>query len=45
MLTVLPGKGSVVGDRFVTHPLVRKIVFTGSTEVGTGIMARARRAR
>jgi acyl-CoA reductase-like NAD-dependent aldehyde dehydrogenase len=41
VLIVLPGKGSVVGDRFVTHPLVRKIVFTGSTEVGTGIMARA----
>ena len=41
VFTVLPGKGSVVGDRFVTHPLVRKIVFTGSTEVGTGIMARA----
>ena len=41
VLTVLPGKGSVVGDRFVTHPLVRKIVFTGSTEVGTRIMARA----
>ena len=41
VFTVLPGKGSVVGDRFVTHPLVRKIVFTGSTEVGTAIMARA----
>ena len=41
VLTVLPGKGSVVGDRFVMHPLVRKIVFTGSTEVGTRIMARA----
>ena len=41
VFTVLPGKGSVVGDRFVTHPLIRKIVFTGSTEVGTGIMARA----
>ena len=41
VLTVLPGKGSVVGDRFVTHPLVRKICFTGSTEVGTRIMARA----
>lgn len=36
---VLPGKGSVVGQRFVTHPAVRKIVFTGSTEVGTQIMA------
>jgi acyl-CoA reductase-like NAD-dependent aldehyde dehydrogenase len=36
---VLPGKGSVVGQRFVTHPAVRKVVFTGSTEVGAGIMA------
>ncbi|WP_307828308.1 aldehyde dehydrogenase family protein [Antrihabitans sp. YC2-6] len=36
---VLPGKGSVVGQRFVTHPAVRKVVFTGSTEVGRQIMA------
>ncbi|CAM3746638.1 aldehyde dehydrogenase [Smaragdicoccus niigatensis] len=36
---VLPGKGSIVGERFVTHPAVRKIVFTGSTEVGKRIMA------
>ncbi|HEX4704016.1 MAG TPA: aldehyde dehydrogenase family protein [Pseudonocardiaceae bacterium] len=36
---VLPGKGSVVGNRFVTHPLVRKVVFTGSTEVGKQIAA------
>ena len=35
---VLPGRGSVVGNRFVTHPSVRKVVFTGSTEVGKGIM-------
>ena len=39
VLTVIPGKGSVVGERFVTHPLVRKICFTGSTEVGKRIMA------
>lgn len=39
VLTVLPGKGSVVGERFVTHPAVRKVVFTGSTEVGRRIMA------
>jgi acyl-CoA reductase-like NAD-dependent aldehyde dehydrogenase len=39
VLTVLPGQGSVVGQRFVTHPLVRKICFTGSTEVGKQIMA------
>ena len=39
VFTVLPGKGSVVGERFVTHPLVRKVTFTGSTEVGKRIMA------
>ncbi len=36
---VLPGKGSVVGQRLVDHPAVRKIMFTGSTEVGRQIMA------
>ena len=41
LFQVLPGKGSVVGERFVTHPDVRKIVFTGSTEVGTKVMAGA----
>jgi acyl-CoA reductase-like NAD-dependent aldehyde dehydrogenase len=39
VFTVIPGKGSVVGERFVTHPAVRKICFTGSTEVGKRIMA------
>ena len=39
VFNVLPGKGSIVGNRFVTHPAVRKIVFTGSTEVGKAIMA------
>jgi acyl-CoA reductase-like NAD-dependent aldehyde dehydrogenase len=39
VFTVLPGKGSVVGERFVTHPLVRKVVFTGSTEIGERVMA------
>jgi acyl-CoA reductase-like NAD-dependent aldehyde dehydrogenase len=39
VLTVLPGKGRVVGQRLVDHPAVRKIVFTGSTEVGREIMA------
>jgi len=38
---VLPGRGTVVGERFVTHPDVAKLVFTGSTEVGTRIMAGA----
>ena len=39
VLTVVPGKGSVVGERFVTHPDVRKVCFTGSTSVGKRIMA------
>jgi acyl-CoA reductase-like NAD-dependent aldehyde dehydrogenase len=39
VFTVLPGSGRVVGERFVTHPGVRKIVFTGSTEVGKRVMA------
>ena len=38
VFNVIPGKGSIVGDRFVTNPLVRKIVFTGSTQVGKSIM-------
>ncbi|MGI9007565.1 MAG: aldehyde dehydrogenase family protein [Streptosporangiaceae bacterium] len=39
VLQVLPGKGTVVGQRLVDHPDVRKIVLTGSTEVGRQIMA------
>ena len=39
VLTVLPGPGPVVGQRLVDHPLVRKIVFTGSTSVGRAVMA------
>jgi len=39
VLTVLPGRGDVVGQRFVTHPLVRKVAFTGSTRVGKQVMA------
>ena len=38
VLNVLVGKGSVVGARLVEHPDVAKIGFTGSTEVGRGIM-------
>jgi acyl-CoA reductase-like NAD-dependent aldehyde dehydrogenase len=41
LFQVLPGKGSVVGERFVTHADVRKIVFTGSTEIGIQVMAGA----
>jgi betaine-aldehyde dehydrogenase len=41
LFQLLPGKGSVVGQRFVSHPDIRKIVFTGSTAVGTQVMSGA----
>ena len=41
LFQVIPGKGSVVGDRFLTHTKVGKIVFTGSTEVGKQVMRKA----
>ena len=37
IISVLPGKGSVVGDALVRHPLVKRIAFTGGTTVGLGI--------
>jgi acyl-CoA reductase-like NAD-dependent aldehyde dehydrogenase len=39
LFQVIPGRGDVVGERFVTHPDVRKVVFTGSTAVGKKVMA------
>lgn len=39
VFTVVPGAGSVVGQRFVDHPDVAKLVFTGSTDVGRRVMA------
>ncbi len=41
LLQVLPGTGAVVGERLVTHPEIRKIVFTGSTAVGKKVMTGA----
>jgi acyl-CoA reductase-like NAD-dependent aldehyde dehydrogenase len=38
VVNVLPGKGSVVGQRLIEHPDVAKIGFTGSTEVGESVM-------
>jgi len=38
VLNVIIGPGSVVGQRLVEHPDVAKIGFTGSTEVGRGVM-------
>lgn len=37
ILSVLPGKGSVVGDALVRHPLIKRVAFTGGTQVGLGI--------
>ncbi len=39
VLQVLPGEGSVVGHRIVTHEAVRKVCFTGSGAVGRQVMA------
>lgn len=38
LFQVIAGKGSVVGNRFITNDTVRKVVFTGSTEVGKQVM-------
>ena len=38
VVNVLVGPGRVVGQRLVEHPDVAKIGFTGSTEVGRGVM-------
>ncbi|MFI6724447.1 aldehyde dehydrogenase [Streptomyces sp. R-74717] len=34
LLSVLPGRGSVIGDAIVRHPAVGKITFTGGTNTG-----------
>ncbi len=41
VLNVVPGAGSSAGSALVTHRDVRKISFTGSTEVGAGVMKAA----
>ena len=44
LFEVVTGSGSVVGQRLVEHPDVRKVVFTGSTEVGIEVAAGCARA-
>ncbi|MDX6768265.1 MAG: aldehyde dehydrogenase family protein [Elusimicrobiota bacterium] len=41
VLNVVPGPGPGCGSALVAHPLVRKVSFTGSTAVGTGVMRAA----
>uniref|UniRef100_A0A336KCV9 10-formyltetrahydrofolate dehydrogenase n=1 Tax=Culicoides sonorensis TaxID=179676 RepID=A0A336KCV9_CULSO len=38
VINIVTGKGSLAGQALSTHPLVRKLGFTGSTEVGKTIM-------
>jgi len=37
MVSVLPGKGSVVGEAIARHPLVKRVSFTGGTNTGRHI--------
>ena len=41
VFSVVPGKASIVGDELVTNPIIRKVTFTGSTEVGRHLMEKA----
>ena len=39
VLNVVTGRGSEIGDALVTHPLVRRVAFTGETGTGRHIAA------
>lgn len=41
VLNLVTGDAGIIGDLLATHPLIRKISFTGSTEVGKALMAKA----
>ena len=41
VFNVVPGKGSIAGEAMVQHPMIDKISFTGSTQVGRHIMKTA----
>jgi succinate-semialdehyde dehydrogenase/glutarate-semialdehyde dehydrogenase len=41
VFNVLTGSSSAIGEVFTTHPAVRVISFTGSTEIGKMLMAKA----
>lgn len=41
VFNVVPGPGAQIGEALVTHPLVRKVAFTGSTPTGQRIMSLA----
>jgi acyl-CoA reductase-like NAD-dependent aldehyde dehydrogenase len=41
VVNVVTGRGSVIGDALVAHPLVRRVAFTGETETGRHIASLA----
>jgi succinate-semialdehyde dehydrogenase / glutarate-semialdehyde dehydrogenase len=41
VLNVVTGRGSEIGDALVSHPDVRRVAFTGSTEVGRRVLTAA----
>lgn len=41
VLQVLPGAGATLGEALITHPLVRKVSFTGATATGRRVMTLA----
>lgn len=41
VVNITPGKGRVAGEAIITHPLVDKLSFTGSTPVGKEVMKKA----
>jgi acyl-CoA reductase-like NAD-dependent aldehyde dehydrogenase len=41
VVNIVPGYGEIAGQAMVRHPRIRKIAFTGSTEVGKLIMRQA----
>ena len=41
VINIIHGTGASVGDTLTTHPLVKAVSFTGSTQTGTHIYARA----
>ncbi|XP_063071191.1 cytosolic 10-formyltetrahydrofolate dehydrogenase [Engraulis encrasicolus] len=38
VINILPGSGALIGQRMSDHPDIRKLGFTGSTEIGKQIM-------
>lgn len=41
VINLVTGEAALVGGELATHPLIRKVSFTGSTEVGKALMAQA----